>query len=667
MENNFQRHVAEWRDMNQMGRFAEARQYYFEQLFEEVIDNFIKRNGILFPDGSNIDVLFSVLGFTPEPIILAARALNPKRHIIFHDSGVKFNEDNMRYLSRFLNNGFEKIELPDESFATIYDIFKSKMALTAGRNYAINVSGGKKSMVAAASIFARDFNSSVIYVDYKDYDANLRRPIPGTEYLNVVYTPLRDLPELFHIGINNSSASESTERVGKKEIISSEKTEITPSPITERESHKVEHPIGITIPIWNDIHLDEQSRNDNNLSDILKKWDLSALKDYLNNHLKGANIPNVQLEVTDVLSSFSSAKKYWAVVQELLSYNPVIFLGAIAKARVNNIPNLGVDIDSEVIDSIISNALNSSSKNKFALELLMPCRGLLSSEQKELIMDRCKSLSSSETFYTLFKLTGVNPSISINYLLNLSSTAAAFTLYKIFSDGKRNGMVHEDSQIESLKPTEIEKYCLKMQESDSYAFRTASLLIKNRILSQGRIDRVLLNEIEKNGFDGFHRYIINKEQTLKSESIASSLSRGSLLTKLRFIKVLDNHYLFVDNDSQSYALLDKRLINEIPSSDEIYQAFVLDVKKRNGKRVIFISMEKESINFPHPPLININSLIDVSFSQSKDGQWHLIKNSYCKLLTMEIVSRPRLLDYRKKQQAKILKQVDFFTYKVELL
>ena len=228
-------------------------------------------------------------------------------------------------------------------------------------------------------------------------------------------------------------------------------------------------------------------------------------------------------------------------------------------------------------------------------------------------------------------------------------------------------MVHEDSQIESLKPTEIEKYCLKMQESDSYAFRTASLLIKNRILSQGRIDRVLLNEIEKNGFDGFHRYIINKEQALKSESIASSLSRGSLLTKLRFIKVLDNHYLFVDNDSQSYALLDKRLMHEIPSSDEIYQAFVLDVKKRNGRRVIFISMEKEPINFPHPPLINIDSLIDVSFSQSKDGQWHLIKNSYCKLLTMEIVSRPRLLDYRKKQQAKILKQVDFFTYKVALV
>lgn len=198
MENDFRSHVADWREMNQTGRFAEARQYYFDKLFEEVIENFENGSDDIWPLERPVDVLFSVLGFTPEPIILAARLLKPKRHIIFHDSGVKFNEDNMRYISKFLPDGFDKIELPDESFATIYEVLKNRMALTPGLNYTINVTGGKKSMVAAASIFARDFNASVIYVDYHEYDANLRRPMPGTEFLNVVYSPIRDLPELFH-------------------------------------------------------------------------------------------------------------------------------------------------------------------------------------------------------------------------------------------------------------------------------------------------------------------------------------------------------------------------------------------------------------------------------------------------------------------------------------
>ncbi len=198
MENNFQAHVSEWKEMNQTGRFAEARQYYFDQLFAEVIVNFENRVVNDWPLERPIDVLFSVLGFTPEPIILAARALKPRKHVIFHDKEVAFNEDNIRFLPKFLPDGFERVELPDESFSSIYNIMKQQMAFNAGRNYTINITGGKKSMVASSSIFARDFNSSVIYVDYDKYDPNLRRPLPGTERINLVYTPTRDLPEIFH-------------------------------------------------------------------------------------------------------------------------------------------------------------------------------------------------------------------------------------------------------------------------------------------------------------------------------------------------------------------------------------------------------------------------------------------------------------------------------------
>lgn len=195
MENNFQKHVNEWKEMNLAGRFPEARRFYFEELFEEVIRNF--ENNVKW-EIEPVDILFSVLGYTPEPIILAARALKPRKHIIFHDKEIAFNEDNIRFLPRFLNEGYEKIEFADESFGTIYETFKQQMAYNAGRNYTINITGGKKSMVASAGIFARDYNASIIYVDYMNYDPNLRRPLPGSEFLNLVYTPTRDLPELYH-------------------------------------------------------------------------------------------------------------------------------------------------------------------------------------------------------------------------------------------------------------------------------------------------------------------------------------------------------------------------------------------------------------------------------------------------------------------------------------
>lgn len=662
MENNFLRHVAEWREMNQTGRFAEARQYYFERLFDEVIENFVKQSSNIPPIGSNIDVLFSVLGFTPEPIILAARALNPKRHIIFHDSGVKFNEDNMRYLSRFLPNGFEKIELPEDSFATIYDVFKSRMALTAGRNYVINITGGKKSMVAAASIFARDFNASVIYVDYQDYDANLRRPIPGTEYLNVVYSPLRDLPELFHIGMNNVSIIDS-----QRELQDSNELNFVDTSLSISSQNDNEKDLETLISVTKADTSEDKSGRTENIIEFLTKNDWDSLKKYLDKNLHGPYVRKIQTDIIDIITSTKSAKSYWEIVSFLTAYDPSVFLGAIAKADSSNIYNLNTGYNSEILDAIIHNAFQCSSKLKYAIDLLMPCRASLTEEQKDYIMSSCKGLASSDAFYALFKLTRVNLSVSIDYLLNINSSAAAFTLYKIFSDGQKNGMLNQDSNIESLRPRNVAECCAKMQKIDSFAFQIASLLIKNRILSKGRIDRILLNAIEQNGYDGFRNYISAKEQSIKSEKIASSLTKGDLLNKLRFIKSLDNYYLFVDNDSQSYALLEKSLISKRPSTDIIYQATILDMKIHREKRVFFVTMRDDLSKNPQPPLINTGALLEISFSQNKNGEWNLVKNNYSRILSMEIVSKPQQIDYRKKQQVKVLRSIDFFTYEVVII
>lgn len=664
MENNFQRHIAEWREMNQSGRFAEARQYYFEQLFDEVIENFVERTSALHPNEESTDVLFSILGLTPEPIILAARALKPKHHIIFHDSGVTFNEDNMRYLSKFLPDGFDKIELPDESFSTIYDVFKSRMALTAGRNYTINITGGKKSMVAAASIFARDFNSSIVYVDYHVYDANIRRPIPGTEYLNVVYSPIRDLPELFHIGVKDLAKGDSISQVKQiKNVATSPDLKET----TATNLNSKDESLSCTSVI--DIS-DKPVVVELNISNLLADGNWIILKDYLDNNLHGSKVREIISDVTNAINSVTSSEIYWEFVNFILSYNPTVFMAAVTKADTSKIHNDEVDIASDVLDQIVHNAFGKSGKLKSALEFMMPYKHHLSNHQKEFILESCVSLSSSDLFYNLFKLTGIPPSKSIDYLLKIESTAAAFTLYRIFSDGVKNRMVKDDSAIIRLRPEEIAKCCNKMQESKSYGFKTAAMLIKNRILSIGRVDRVLINEVDKKGFEGFRQYVLEREQKIRIEKTASSLAIGDLMTKLRFLKSLDNYYLFVDYDSQSFALLDKRLTTQVPSKDVTHQATIMDIKLLHGKKVLFITKDDGNIgNMPmeYPPIINIGSLINVNFSQSNNGVWHIVKNSYCKLLSIEIVAKPKGIDYRKKQRVRVLQSIDFFTYKVELI
>lgn len=195
-ERNIELDIRRWLDLSKSGKAKEAKDFYYENLFDTVIERFEKNNQHVI-SGSSVDVLISILGFSPEPIVLGAKLLKPKTHIIIHDAGVSLNEENNRIVSKYLEN-YKFVELNDETFACLYDTLKEQLSITPAQHCAINITGGKKSMSASAGIFARDFFCDLIYVDYNKYDPSTRRPEPGSEFLNLVYSPQRDLPELFH-------------------------------------------------------------------------------------------------------------------------------------------------------------------------------------------------------------------------------------------------------------------------------------------------------------------------------------------------------------------------------------------------------------------------------------------------------------------------------------
>src|SRR5689334_2084497 len=107
-------YLNEWLELANSGNFSKAQEIYFEKLFAAVIENFKKENSHVLPKGG---ILFSILGYSPEPIILTAKTIEPAAHVIF--TANKITEGN-EYLERFLESRYEMVYLTEESFNTTY-------------------------------------------------------------------------------------------------------------------------------------------------------------------------------------------------------------------------------------------------------------------------------------------------------------------------------------------------------------------------------------------------------------------------------------------------------------------------------------------------------------------------------------------------------------------
>lgn len=191
MENEIP-YLKEWLELAGSGNFQKANELYFEKLFGAVIENFQTKNSDrILSQG----VLFSILGFSPEPIILTAKVVNPVKHVIFTTNNKTDGND---YLEKYLGADFEMVYLHEESFETIYRALKEQLLLSPTTSQVtLDITGGKKSMVASAAIFGKDFGCRIVYVDFENYIKDLRKPMPGSEILNIVYDPYLNQPEIF--------------------------------------------------------------------------------------------------------------------------------------------------------------------------------------------------------------------------------------------------------------------------------------------------------------------------------------------------------------------------------------------------------------------------------------------------------------------------------------
>lgn len=192
--------------------------YYFTNLFslvKKVFDLQLKydikhpENGHLSYGIEKLDevphpkVLVQLVGFSVEPLVLSALAINPTEQLILFYSKETEEESKDPLYQKLVENNYKPI-IKDEiifdnnnicliNSSDPKDIFNTIEIVTKSYNandVAIDITGGKKNMISCAFLSAVIKGFTIYYVDHEEYFLKKSVPFPGTEYLSKIEYPL---------------------------------------------------------------------------------------------------------------------------------------------------------------------------------------------------------------------------------------------------------------------------------------------------------------------------------------------------------------------------------------------------------------------------------------------------------------------------------------------
>ncbi len=183
---DFQEKVERWKQLHRMNKEA-AEKFYYDELFSDVIGRFLshEKSKAL----RKYRFLISLLGFSPQPVILFVKAVNPEKVLFIHsEEAEKFLDEIQRWTGLTLAQVTK--EMVDSSDPT--DVYKSIKDFCVSKNpkeILLDFTGGKKSMVGGAAMAGNLLGLDTGYVDYSSYLPDLRQPEPGSEFPNILKNP----------------------------------------------------------------------------------------------------------------------------------------------------------------------------------------------------------------------------------------------------------------------------------------------------------------------------------------------------------------------------------------------------------------------------------------------------------------------------------------------
>ena len=414
-----------------------------------------------------------------------------------------------------------------------------------------------------------------------------------------------------------------------------------------------------------------QTLSNETVASLILSKDWNHLKSYLDKNFDKAKVVTIQKEIIKAFQSFTTGTQYWETVKFLITYDARKILATISKIDVSHLPDISNSIDSCTLNEIVKAAFAISDKLKFAVDIISLCADHLTLKQKNYIASKCVDINSPSTFYSLFKVLKWTPNDAVPYLLSLKDNiAAAFTMYKLYLNGKMGNQLEESSRIEAFRPSFIIKHVEQMMKMQSYPFMVSAQLIKYNIFSRGECPVILINEVKNKGFAGFDKFVQKNQQKNEYKKIqqqVDDLAVGDPLNNLSYLKDSDNYHILYHNQLGVYALLDKRLTFNIPNKETQAKGKIVKILTWKNQKYFIIAQKKRPSMYIFPPLVDFAKPLRISFSKGNDGSYIPKVKQYSKLISARIESYPPSFDYKLIYEAKIIRKIDFFTYIVKII
>ncbi len=185
--------IETWFKLHSDNQTEMANTFYWKKIWPFVKEKFLKES---YQYGYKFDTLISLVGMSPEPIVLTILALKPKEVKFIISQETKTMLDIIVEKANLKPSQYETEKVDSSNIEEVYSSIRKFIAHSDTSKIAIDISGGKKSMVGGAAQAAGYLGCAVFYVDYQKYHKYLRKPIPGTEYLNLLRNPYEIFGEL---------------------------------------------------------------------------------------------------------------------------------------------------------------------------------------------------------------------------------------------------------------------------------------------------------------------------------------------------------------------------------------------------------------------------------------------------------------------------------------
>jgi hypothetical protein len=188
----------EWIGYLEASNDDKAADFYCRQIVPVLVPSLRKHFRDKYSRGPNYDGLVSLLGFTPETVIIAQQFAQPKTLVVLHTTETAGLLDTVVRYTGISAASFYHEPFAEEPSRNIY--IALERALTRfphGSKVAIELTGGKKTMGGALAVAAGMLNIDLLYIDYGEYMPAFRKPTPASTFVHLVENPMRTTVDLF--------------------------------------------------------------------------------------------------------------------------------------------------------------------------------------------------------------------------------------------------------------------------------------------------------------------------------------------------------------------------------------------------------------------------------------------------------------------------------------